>query len=720
MPMTNTNAITIAIAEDRIDPKPEAGIFPELYASAEEAFDAGNYAEAFLQSQAASPMRAMASIMCGAVAPGLERLRAPKGDRARLCAAYGHWCLGGGEAALIQLGAIEGGDYGAAARAMEALVAAPDIPVAVITMPGGGKAKGFAGASGFDVTLLSIGPEDFGISWPSLWAKNGGSDDPALIIGLDAFGPYLPAGLGSQEAPVALWSSDVDFFLATRHHDHASADIITVNSASECAELAARYGGRVASFPGHDTYAQNIRPGETSAGEVDVLFTGRGFAPYMRDKAQFLFALAAHDDPEIQVQFLDGYLSEEDYAARLKGARLVPTVWRYPGGIQTRCVDALRAGALVLTGEARSFGELLGDGADPFTPVAGDWMAGLERGYAAADMDLVFWRSPGREERYLKFCLFQSLLARGRQKPPAPSAVPVELRGYETVHGLRVYTQIANLNAASPKTAANYNYAAAAAFYAAILAPEKTEFGDLALQFYGAGMDAFPQSLMLRFNGACVQWCLGHKNQASANFMAAIDQESELDYDAAGDAPLSHRVRAISYLFPFGDYYGAAAGHEAKGVNPRSILKSAAMTFLAADALDEGRNDQALELLDAASILFDRSAPVWRLTARARAVDGAAAATVRQAFYRAVNIYPGELPGLLKIGIEAELADGRRSNAAEILAKWTRVASRVKTGDGTGYGVTPETLLVAGEHKALLDGWTRTLLDRIVDAGEGW
>jgi len=717
--LPSIDVMTIIIAEDKIDPKPEAGRFPDLYSSAEEAFDAGNYAEAFLRSRAASPLRAMASIMCGAVAPGLAGLGAPGDDRARLCAAYGHWCLSNGEAALAQLAVIDGGDYAAAARGLEALLAASDIPVAVITMPGGGKAKGFAEASGFDVSLVSLGPEDFGFSWPELWAKSGGGNDPALIIGLDAFGPYMPAGLGSQKAPVALWSSDVDFFLATRDHDHASADVITVNSASECAELAARYGGRVASFPGHDNYAQNIHPGEAGAGDLDVLFTGRAFAAYMRDKAQFLFALAASGDAGIRVQFLDGYLSEDDYAACLKGARLVPTLFRYPGGIQTRCVDALRAGARVLTNEARSFGDLLGAGTDPFVPVTDDWMADPETGCGAADMDLVFWRSPGREERYLKFCLFQSLLAPKRAKPPQPSAVPVELRGYEVVHGLRVYTRIANLNAASPKTAANYHYAAAAAFYAAVLAPEKTEFSDLALQFYGAGMEAFPQSLMLRFNGACVQWCLGHKNQASANFMTAIEAGSQLDFDAARDAPLSHRVRAISDLFPFGDYYGAAAGHDGGGANPISILKSAAMTFLATDALGEGRLDQALELLGAASILFDRSAPVWRLTARARQAGGADAAHVRQAFYRAVNLYPGELPGLLKIGVEAELADGREANAADILAKWTRVASRVKSGDGAGYGISPETLAVAGDHKALLDGWTRSLLDRILVAGEG-
>lgn len=711
--------MTIAIAEDRIDPRQEAGSFPDLYSSAEEAFDAGNYAEAFLRSDASVPVRAMASIMCGAVAPGLERLGAPEGDRARLIAAYGYWCLGDGAAALAQLAGIDGGDYGTATRKLEGLVAAPDLPVAVITMPDGGKAKGFAEASGFDVTLVSVGPEDFGISWPDLWAKNGGGGDPALIVGIDAFGPYLPVGLASQGAPVALWSADVDFFLASRDHDHASADIITVNSASECAELAARYAGRVVSFPGHDNYAQHIRPGEAGAEDVDVLFTGRAFASYMRDKAQFLFALAARDDPDIRMQFLDGYLSEDEYAARLKGACLVPTVWRYPGGIQTRCVDALRAGARVLTGEARSFGALLGAGADPFTPVADDWMVDPAGDEAAADMDLVFWRSPGREERYLKFCLFQSLLAPKQPKPPAPDAVPVELRGYETGHGLRVYTRIANLNAARPETAANYNYAAAAAFYAAILAPEKTEFADLALQFYGAGMEAFPKNLMLRFNGAAVQWCLGHKNHASANFMAAIESGSQLEFDAARDAPLSHRVRAISDLFPFGDYYGAAVGHDGAGANPKSILKSAAMTFLASDALDEGRLDQALELLDAASILFDRSAPVWRLAARARTVAGSDAASVRQAFYRAVNIYPGELPGLLKIGIEAELADGRKIEAADILAKWVLVASRVKTGKGIAYGVSPETLSVAGDHKALLDGWTRSLLDRILGAGEG-
>jgi hypothetical protein len=211
-----------------------------------------------------------------------------------------------------------------------------------------------------------------------------------------------------------------------------------------------------------------------------------------------------------------------------------------------------------------------------------------------------------------------------------------------------------------------------------------------------------------------MQWSVGLKGEASANFMTVIDEESELEFDATKDALISHRVRAISNLFPFGDYHAACAGHDSGGANPRSILKCAAMTFLGADALDEGRLDQAIELLEEAALLFGRSAPVWRLLARARLAGGSGAAAVRGAFYRAVNLYPGELPGLLKIGLEAELADGRSEQAADILRKWTLVAARVTSEDGQGYGISPENLLVAETHRGLLQGWTRDLLDRIL------
>ncbi|MDP6430134.1 MAG: hypothetical protein QF393_19135, partial [Rhodospirillales bacterium] len=232
------------------------------------------------------------------------------------------------------------------------------------------------------------------------------------------------------------------------------------------------------------------------------------------------------------------------------------------------------------------------------------------------------------------------------------------------------------------------------------------------------GVETFPGNLVLRFNAASVQWSVGLKGEASANFMAVIDRESELEFDATKDALISHRVRAISDLFPFGDYHAACAGHDSGGANPRSILKCAAMTFLGADALDEGRIDQAIELLEAAALLFGRSAPVWRLLARARLADGSDAAAVRQAFYRAVNLYPGELPGLLEIGLEAELADGRSDQAADILRKWTLLASRVTSEDGQGYGISPETLAVAQTHCGLLGDWTRSRLDSILSADQ--
>ncbi|MDP6428249.1 MAG: hypothetical protein QF393_09560, partial [Rhodospirillales bacterium] len=466
------------ITEDSIDPRLEPGIFPNHYESADAAFDAGNYAQAFLSAGAASTeIGALAAIMCGAVALGLKNLGAPKDDRARLAAAYGRWSLGDADAALAHLGVITNGAYDGPAGRLREMISAPSIAAAVITMPGGEKGRAFADAAGFKVTEISVGPNDFGTPWPDIWEQAGGGEGPRLIIGIDAFGPYLPPGLYQQPAPVALWSSDHDFFLATRHHDHASADLIIVNAAGECAEMSEFYGGRVASLPGHDTYAQGFGARNGRARDVDILFTGRVFASYMRDKAQFLFRLACLEDAALKIEFLNGYLGEEEYAERIAGARFVPTTWRYPGGIQTRCVDAFRGGARVLESDAQSLGGLLGYDRDWFVNASDGVVREIPETDAAmdADLDALFWPSPEREERFLKFCLFQSLFTGERPLHRAPAAIPVELRGYMREPGLQVYTRIASLNAREPGSAADYNYAAAAAFYAAILVPEKSE-----------------------------------------------------------------------------------------------------------------------------------------------------------------------------------------------------------------------------------------------------
>ncbi|NQV54969.1 MAG: hypothetical protein HQ503_03850 [Rhodospirillales bacterium] len=708
------------LVEDRIDPRPEMNLRRHQFNDAEAAFDAGDYASAYqMDGGTNSEIEALAAIMCGQVAGGLAMLGAPESDRAFLVAAYGHWCLGETDQALRNLSEIGNGEYSSPARALENHVAAEMIAVAVITQPGSDKAAGFAAAAGFSVAHISLEPDNFGRTWEDILAASGGEGGPDLIICLDAFGPYRPQGLEVAPAPVVIWSSDHDFFLSTRSYDHAAADIIIANSADECAELSAHYPGRVASFLGHDNYAQYVtvpKPGTNR--DLDILFTGRAFASYMRDKAQFLFRLAALDSEDARIEMLEGYLADGDYNHRLGRARYVPTFCRYWDGFQTRSVDAVRAGARVLTNDAGGLDGLLGGGW--FAPAGEGWdldAGGLKIEAPAEPVDSLFWRSPAREERFLKFSLFQSLFTKKRAKPLTRTYIPAEFRGYPPGRAAAIYARIVKMNTAGAQSPVHSNYAGLAAYYGLVSAPELTSFGEASKEIFRAAIGAYPNSLMIRFNAACVLWSFGHKNEASAHFMTVVDQGAAMAFDPKADAIISHRIRAFSELFPYGDFYSAAVGREVGGEiqNPINIMRCGAMTFLAHDAISEGRIDEAIQLLEAGGTLFDSASACWRLLALARAADEKVPADVRQAAYRAINLYPGELPQLLAIVMEAELADVRDGAAAEILKKWTLLAARVKSVDGRRFGVTPENVECAKTYSHLLEDWTLALLTPILD-----
>jgi hypothetical protein len=91
-------------------------------------------------------------------------------------------------------------------------------------------------------------------------------------------------------------------------------------------------------------------------------------------------------------------------------------------------------------------------------------------------------------------------------------------------------------------------------------------------------------------------------------------------------------------------------------------------------------------------------------------------ATIREAFYRTVNLYPAELFNLLPFGLDAELADGRRDEAAAILRKWVLVRARTRDANGQPPPVSEAALAAARRHRNLLSDWTAALFDRIVEA----
>ena len=221
-----------------------------------------------------------------------------------------------------------------------------------------------------------------------------------LAVVIDCFGPYLPHDLFDFGIPVAVWVGDHDYFLPHRYGDLKRAHLLITNSASEHSELSTFYDGRIVAFPGHDTYIQ-LEPVNSAPADIenDILFTGRAFVPYMRDKAQHLFRFATLDREDIRVSIFDGYFSEAEFSGKLRQSRAVPLFWRYGGGLQTRAVEVLSQGAVALSPETGICRDFLGPAAEAYQVIGTEALdADLLPGEAEAGeqypVDDLFWPSP--------------------------------------------------------------------------------------------------------------------------------------------------------------------------------------------------------------------------------------------------------------------------------------------------------------------------------------
>lgn len=734
--------------DPRAVPVPALAAAKERYANAAEALADGNYPLALTDGlEGDAETRALATLMCGAVEPGLERLRRIE-DRApssRLHEAFALWCLGRTEEGLAVLAGLAGlaGLADGPGRALAAAMGDAPLDVLVFSMPGSDKASAFARAQGFRVFPVSLEPERFGTSMAEILAELPPGAAPVLALSADAFGPYLPTGFHGTGIPTVLWAGDHDFFLATRHDDYAGATAIIANSASEHDEISAIHGVRVAAFPGHETYGWDDRFPEPSQGKTrDILFTGRAFVPYMRDKARFLFRIATLDAPDLEIELIDGYLEDGAYAGALASAKFVPLYWRYGGGIQTRAIDALRQGAFVFSPEAMGAGELLGGRAGGFLDVApedpeGEIRAAVDgyddsrrrhmenrAGYGTA-FKALFWPSPARESRFLKYCLFQTLLAPRREAPPAaaPRAFAAELRGYSVNQGTEVHGAIVKANlAVEPKGAVHMNFAALAAFYGAILVQDNQRMGEIALDLFRLGSEAHPRSAALRFNHARALWLFGRRDAARDAFRH-LAAAPDLELDGRRDALLSHRVQALAEMFPYGDYYrsvvaGLRGGDDAFA-EALDMIRAGAETYLGLDAQEAGDHARALALLRQAAGRSPVNFQTFRLLARSAARNGAEEGEALAAFHAALDLYPPVLADLLPIGVAEELARGREDAALELIRLWVRFQRRRRDGAGRLFAPQPESLAAALAQRHRLDDWTAKSLDLVRAAGEG-
>ncbi len=693
---------------NRIEPQVRPPKEASADLSAEVAFEAGNYPAAFSGCPADNPgLRAKAQIMCGAIKPGLAALEKAglEADEDREIESFARWCLGKDDSFARQ--------FQNSATGL--------IDILILSMPASGKTSAYEGAEGFRVIEKSLAPEEFGTSFDEVLADLPEGFSPKLVLCLDCNGGFLPEGLFDACIPTVFWASDHDYFLATRYNDLARADIIVVNSAAEHEELGQIYEGRVAAIPGYESYDfadQRHAGGERAC---DILFTGRAFAPYMRDKAQQLFRLAGADAPELNIQIFDGYLPDEDFTALLSSAKSVPLFWRYGGGIQTRAFDAIRFGARALAPDEGICRGLLGLDQDYYHPIGTDApedAVGLAIAAKPESDDLsgfsdLAWPSPAREERFLKFCLFQTRLMPARDAKPEPVGTAIDLRGHDTETGVRIYTACIQRNLNDPSSAGHYNSAGMAGFYATILAQTDQKLGNLCLNAFDTGVDRFADNAALVFNFARALWVFGKREEACAQFEKFLDMEMEWQFDPCRDALLSHRVRVLADMFSYGDFYRTAVDI-ARGMEPGftaiNQIASGARAYLAQAALDNGDQATSLLYVEQAIDLWPKNVPAYRLTIEAlRGTDNFD--EMIEPFYAAVNLYPPLILELLADGMEAELHHGNEAAARDILRRFVLFYGRCSKSDGMPLDASERSKEAARRYRGLLTDWTGDMLD---------
>jgi len=700
-----------------IDPALNLPTLPETTETAELLLGGGNYAYAFHLANDPET-KASARIMCGAIDSGLAELAEldALSDQSQLIQAYGLWCISEDEAALAILDDLDGDVSDQLAKLI-----LEDADVLLYTMP---HAEGIESFDNVKINHEIIEPENFGTSttksYPGL----------TLIISLGAFGAHLPSDVFEQDCPTVFWVSDHDFFYASREQDMAQASVLIANSAAEHLELAAHYETRIASFPGHETYSRSdAYPAPSDQKAYDIGYTGRAFVPYMPDKAQFLYRLATLDDPDLNITIRDGYLAEDDFVDVMRQSKFVPLFWRYAGGIQTRGIDALRQRSFVLSPEKSTTAELLGgdeagivsiNSETPENEALNQIKSYTERRHSyinEADQfgdqftDL-FWPRPALDQRLIKFCLFQSILAdRPKASGVQTQVLPAELRGYTPEDAIEVYTAIAKFNLAqTEKTVAHYNFAAGAAFYAATMSAGNEKLGQFAIDTYGLGLAAFPENMVLKFNAARALWTFGAKPESSVLFGELARSSEPQQYDPK-DALLSHRMQPLSDMFPYGAYFQAALNDPAAA---QAMIQSAGLTYLGVLAFETDQMQEARAFFEKAVALSSVNFPAHRYLTQVLAQLGAEPAKILAAFYRAVNLYPPELRELLPFGVRAELAEGQESEAVALLQQWVLFHHRVRQPAGEPLPLDPAAVAIVQEHLPLLDGWIGEAFDQMM------
>ena len=276
------------------------------------------------------------------------------------------------------------------------------------------------------------------------------------------------------------------------------------------------------------------------------------------------------------------------------------------------------------------------------------------------------------------------------------------MRGYPADKAIKLYSEIARYNmTAKEKTVAHYNFAAGAAFFASIAGTGSEKLGQMSLEIYSKGQEQFPNNLILKFNAARALWTFDAKPEASLLFGKLARSNEVFDFNPK-DGVLSHRIRHLSAMFCYGDYFHAALNDSSRA---RSIIQSCALTYLGVYAFETNQGNVAVDFLRKAVEIFSGNVVAYKWLTEVLGYLSTDPIEVLHVFYQAIELYPPNLCELLSFGVKAELAIGNQEKASALLNNWILYHLRVREPSGNILPFNKKSLEILTENQFLIENW---------------
>ena len=393
----------------------------------------------------------------------------------------------------------------------------------------------------------------------------------------------LPPNLQELPCPILGHTADYDIHIQTVYPWLQLFDDLVVTDPTEWQDVSRLVQSPVSTFPKAFGLSGGLPPVPDARRPTDVFVSGTALHPYHPDKARLLHQILAM--PEVAVKFINGFLGPAEYHQLLGQTKVGFTYVRHSGAMPTRGLESLAMGAAIAVQEGSVLQLFVGEAEGVVTyhlekenlpgvvrRILSQWpefARRARRGAAVVRQEFEVARVASQYFRFLTFLAAKprgprrlqprerldqkrSILLKGWVQPPRVNRL-IRQQSFARWSGQavaaarpQVIIDMARELMLEYATAAYQPVARDYAKNFQIKMPVDRTLLAQALRLYRAGVERFPDSLVLRFNGIRAALHFGEPSEVSEALGLA---------EATLARPLSEwRIDVMDDVFPW-DYF---------------------------------------------------------------------------------------------------------------------------------------------------------------------